>query len=330
LFTLNRLLLLGWSGDEFRRYHNALFVQSGIQTMSSAAVPCLVVLAAGMGSRFGGDKQLAVLGNTGRTLLHFSAMDAYQAGVRKLVLVIRPELIAALQQQVLLHLPADLKVVLVVQNPADLPNGISADPRKKPWGTAHALWCARSAVANDPMIVINADDYYGVKAMQLLVQHFSNATPDWAMVAFPLARTLSAHGGVNRGVCVVAQSYLKSVEEYCQITRQNTLTLLGINSQGQAVQLAPDAPVSMNIWGFSAAIMQQLELALTAFFQAKPDDKTECYLPAVVDKALKQTQRLQVYLSDEAWFGVTYPADLPEIVEHFQTKQQEAGHNLHI
>lgn len=298
--------------------------------MSSAAVPCLVVLAAGMGSRFGGDKQLAILGNTGRTLLHFSAMDAYQAGVRKLVLVIRPELAAALQQQVLIHLPADLQVILVTQNPANLPAGAVATTRKKPWGTAHALWCARSAVANDPMIVINADDYYGAKAMQLLVQHFSNLTPDWAMVAFPLARTLSAHGGVNRGVCGVADHYLKSVEEYCQITQQHSSTLFGVNSRGQQVQLQPELPVSMNIWGFTAAVMAQLEQALTAFFQAKPDDKTECYLPAVVDKALQQTQRLRVYMSDEAWFGVTYPADLPEIVEHFQTKQQEAGQNLHI
>ena len=298
--------------------------------MSSAAVPCLVVLAAGMGSRFGGDKQLAILGNTGRTLLHFSAMDAYQAGVRKLVLVIRPELEGPLRQQVLNHLPADFQVLLVTQNPADLPPGTVATIRQKPWGTAHALWCARSAVAKDPMIVINADDYYGAKAMQLLVQHFSNTTPDWAMVAFPLARTLSAHGGVNRGLCVVAEGYLKSVEEYCQITQQNTAGFFGMNSQGQQKLLQPDAPVSMNIWGFTPGVMAQLELALTAFFQATPDDKTECYLPAVVDKALQQTQQLKVYLSDEAWFGVTYPADLPEIVEHFQTKQQEAGHNLHI
>lgn len=298
--------------------------------MSSAAVPCLVVLAAGMGSRFGGDKQLAILGNTGRTLLHFSAMDAYQAGVRKLVLVIRPELAAALQQQVLIHLPADLQVILVIQNPADLPADLVVEARKKPWGTAHALWCARSAVANDPMIVINADDYYGAKSMQLLVQHFSVTTPDWAMVAFPLARTLSAHGGVNRGLCVVADSYLKSVEEYCQITQQNTLTLLGYDSQTQQLQLQPNQPVSMNIWGFTPAVMEQLEQALIAFFQAKPDDKTECYLPAVVDKTLQQQQQLKVYLSDERWFGVTYPADLPEIVDYFQTKQQEAGQNLHI
>ncbi len=298
--------------------------------MSSAAVPCLVVLAAGMGSRFGGDKQLAILGNTGRTLLHFSAMDAYQAGVRKLVLVIRPELIEPLKQQVLNHLPADLQVMLVTQNPADLPPGTVAITRQKPWGTAHALWCARSAVANDNMIVINADDYYGAQAMQLLVQHFSAAKPDWAMVAFPLSRTLSAHGGVNRGLCVVADSYLTSVEEYCQIKQQYTSSLLGVNSKGQQVQLQPESPVSMNIWGFTAAVMGQLEQALTAFLQATPDDKTECYLPAVVDNALKQAQRLKVYMSDEAWFGVTYPADLPEIVEHFQTKQQEAGHNLHI
>lgn len=297
--------------------------------MSSAAVPCLVVLAAGMGSRFGGDKQLAILGNTGRTLLHFSAMDAYDMGVRKLVLVIRPELIESLKQQVLLHFPKDLAVELVVQNPAELPGGFMVAARKKPWGTAHALWCARAAVANDNMIVINADDYYGARAMQLLVQHFSHATPDWAMVAFPLVRTLSAHGGVNRGVCVVKNNYLQSVEEYCQITQQ-AAKLVGKDTTATEVELDAAQPVSMNIWGFSPAIMLQLEQALVAFFQAKPDDKTECYLPAVVDKALQQQQQLTVYLSDERWFGVTYPADLPEIVDYFQIKQKEAGQNLHI
>lgn len=297
--------------------------------MSSAAVPCLVVLAAGMGSRFGGDKQLAILGNTGRTLLHFSAMDAYQAGVRKLVLVIRPELISPLQEQVLLHLPTDLQVVLVVQNPADLPAGLVVETRKKPWGTAHALWCARNAVANEPMIVINADDYYGAKAMQLLVQHFSHPTPDWAMVAFPLSRTLSAHGGVNRGVCVVTNHYLQSVEEYCQITQQDA-KLVGNNNAATQVELHANQPVSMNIWGFTPAIMSQLEQALVAFFQARPADKIECYLPAVVDNALQQQQQLVVYLSDERWFGVTYPADLPEIVDYFQIKQKEAGYRLHV
>ncbi|HCU67160.1 MAG TPA: hypothetical protein DF774_15525 [Rheinheimera sp.] len=299
--------------------------------MTLAAVPCLVVLAAGMGSRFGGDKQLAQLGSTGRTLLHFSVMDAYNAGVRQLILVIRAELTSALEHQVLPHFPADLTVQLVLQQGDDLPAGVLVQPRDKPWGTAHALWCARDAVQNSPMIVINADDYYGSDAMRLLVQHFMAEKPvsacsseaelngEWAMVAFELSQTLSAHGGVNRGLCVVQQHYLQSVTECCDI-RQQGAQLYGQSGSGQLLQLDPAQAVSMNIWGFSAAIMPKLAQALTEFFQQMPQPKAECYLPSVVNSALQQGQLLKVYLSHQRWFGVTYPADLAEIVDHFQTK----------
>lgn len=299
--------------------------------MTLPAVPCLVVLAAGMGSRFGGDKQLAQLGSTGRTLLHFSVMDAYNAGVRHVVLVIRAALTAALEQQVLPHFPANLTVQLVLQQGDDLPSGVQVQPRDKPWGTAHALWCAREAVQHSPMIVINADDYYGSDAMQLLVQHFMAEKPvsasasetelsdEWAMVAFELSHTLSAHGGVNRGLCVVQQHYLQSVTECCDIRRQDGL-LCGQGAAGQLLQLDAAQAVSMNIWGFSAAIMPKLQQALTEFFQQKPQPTAECYLPAVVNNALQQGQQLKVYLSHQRWFGVTYPADLAEIVNYFQTK----------
>ena len=177
--------------------------------MSASQTPVLVVLAAGMGSRFGGDKQLAVLGSTGRTLLHFSVLDAYAAGVRDLVLIVRENIIRALEQQVLPHFPADLTVQLVLQNPADVPvEAIDLSNRQKPWGTAHALWSARQFLQHQPCIVINADDYYGRMAMQLLVQHFAKTDTEWAMVAFPLENTLSAHGGVNRGICQVNAGYL--------------------------------------------------------------------------------------------------------------------------
>lgn len=321
--------------------------------MTLPAVPCLVVLAAGMGSRFGGDKQLAQLGNTGRTLLHFSVMDAYNAGVRQLILVIRAELTTALQQQVLPHFPADLTVQLVLQQWHDVPAGIEVTQRVKPWGTAHALWSARDAVKNSAMIVINADDYYGSEAMQLLVQHFcavntqiepsalcptmpvveqdadtitfmrtnqQSAVSEWAMVAFELAQTLSAHGGVNRGLCAVRQHYLQSVTECCDIAVQGG-QLCGRGISGQLLELDVAQPVSMNIWGFSAAIMPKLQQALTEFFQQQPAPTAECYLPAVVNSALQQGQKLTVYLSRQPWFGVTYPADLPEIINYFQTEK---------
>lgn len=321
---------MGWSASGASGYdvrHSAL--DNSDLKMSASETPILVVLAAGMGSRFGGDKQLAVLGNTGRTLLHFSVLDAYAAGVRQLVLVVRENIIAPLQQQVLPHFPADLSVQLVLQNPADLPvAGIDLSQRQKPWGTAHALWSARSLLATQPCIVINADDYYGPTAMRLLVQHFASAastTTDWAMVAYPLVKTLSAHGGVNRGVCQVDDGYLQQITEVVQIVRPTAATsvvaaaeLVGINTQGHQVQLSSLQPVSMNIWGFSCRILPALEQALTDFLRQSPDAKAECYLPAVVDHCLQQGQKLRVYLCADNWFGVTYPADLAEIVDYFQ------------
>jgi NDP-sugar pyrophosphorylase family protein len=285
--------------------------------MSASQTPVLVVLAAGMGSRFGGDKQLAVLGSTGRTLLHFSVLDAYAAGVRNLVLIVRQNIIAALEQQVLPHFPADLTVQLVLQNPADLPvTDMDISQRQKPWGTAHALWSARQFL-QQPCIVINADDYYGRTAMQLLVQHFTKTDTEWAMVAFPLENTLSAHGGVNRGICQVNAGYLQAVTEVVQITK-NQQQLTGIDVNGNTIALDATQPVSMNIWGFTPSIVPALESALCSFFAQKPDGKAECYLPAVVDSCLQQQQKLRVYMSPDSWFGVTYPADLAEIVDYFQ------------
>jgi len=298
--------------------------------MSASTTPVLVVLAAGMGSRFGGDKQLATLGNTGRTLLHFSVLDAYAAGVRQLVLIVRENLIPAMKQQVLPHFPADLQVHLVLQDPADLPvAGIVLSQRQKPWGTAHALWSARTFLQNQPCIVINADDYYGATAMQLLVQHFAANDDEWAMVAFPLAKTLSKHGGVNRGICQVNDGYLQKVAEVVQIAAVQSAAaeqesqLCGIGMHGERVQLSPLQPVSMNIWGFTPSILPMLTSQLSDFLANSPGSKAECYLPAVVDQSLQRGQKVQVYLSPDSWFGVTYPADLVEIVEYFQ--QQSSG-----
>lgn len=291
--------------------------------MDQHNLPCLVVLAAGLGSRFGGDKQLAVLGATNRTLLHFSVMDAYDAGVRQVVLVIRSAIVDAIQQQILPHFPADLKVDLVVQAMDDLPMaGIQFATRTKPWGTAHALWCARKFLTAQPTIVINADDYYGPQAMQLLINHFAanGDASDWAMVAFEVRQTLSAYGGVNRGFCQVDLGQLQSVSEWTDI-RQQQQQLLGRNALGEIQMLTDTQPVSMNIWGFTPNIAPVLTTALCEFLQHQPGPKAECYLPAVVDQALQQGQKLQVYMSAQRWFGVTYPDDLAEILDYFQQRQ---------
>ncbi len=287
----------------------------------------LVVLAGGMGSRFGGNKQLALVGNTGRTLLHFSVMDSYQAGIRHVVLVVRESLLELFASDVLPHFPADLLVELVCQQMSDLPEPAQAlghiselvANRQKPWGTAHALWSARHHLVGRAVIVLNADDYYGDEAIQLLVQHFQSSA-DWAMVAFPVVATLSEFGGVNRGVCLVESSLLKQVTEWTEISRDEQGQIFGVDNKGKSQPLALTTPVSMNIWGFSEHMMACIQTALLEFLQGQPSTKAECYLPAVVDQALLAGQRLQVYLSSQRWYGVTYPDDLPKLADYFQQK----------
>ncbi|TXH96331.1 MAG: hypothetical protein E6Q75_07480 [Rheinheimera sp.] len=286
-----------------------------------AAAVSLLVLAGGMGSRFGGDKQLATVGQTGRPLLYFSVMDAYQAGVRHLVLVIRQNLQTLFSEQVLPTLPADLRVDFVVQQLDDIPSGcvLPAVARTKPWGTAHAVWAARRQLTQ-PFIVINADDYYGADAMLKLVQHFSVSVNSWAMVAYPLALTLSEHGGVNRGCCQVEAGRLLEVAEWTEIQADTDSAFSGLDGKGIRRPLSGQQLVSMNIWGFTPNLLTRLETQLRQFFNAGPGDKTESYLPVAVDQALQQGQPLAVMVSTEAWRGITYPADLAALGSFFDNK----------
>jgi NDP-sugar pyrophosphorylase family protein len=286
-----------------------------------AAAVSLLVLAGGMGSRFGGDKQLATVGNTGRPLLYFSVMDAYRAGVRQLVLVIRQNLQTLFIDQVLPTLPADLCVDLVVQRLDDIPPGCALPTmaRSKPWGTAHAVWAARRQLTQ-PFIVINADDYYGADAMQQLVQHFATPGDNWAMVAYPLALTLSEHGGVNRGCCQVENGLLLKVAEWTEINIGIDGVPSGLDPEGVRRTLSGQQLVSMNIWGFTPNLLTRLETQLQQFFQSGPGEKTESYLPFAVDQALQQGQQLSVKVSAEAWRGITYPADLASLGSFFDNK----------
>ena len=286
-----------------------------------AAAVSLLILAGGMGSRFGGDKQLATVGQTGRPLLYFSVMDAYQAGVRHLVLVIRQNLQTVFLEQVLPAFPPDLTVELVLQQLQDIPAQctLAGLSRTKPWGTAHAVWSARH-VLTQPFIVINADDYYGANAMQQLVQHFAEHSAHWAMVAYPLELTLSEHGGVNRGCCDVVAGRLRKVEEWTEIRTDATGQLHGLNSAGEMLSLSAHQLVSMNIWAFTPDLLSRLETQLQQFFQNGPGEKAESYLPYAVDQALQQGQVLDVKVSTEAWRGITYPADLAALGSFFDNK----------
>ena len=276
----------------------------------------LVVLAAGLGRRFGGGKQLASVGATGRPLMYFSVMDAWRAGIRKLVLVVNQAIGQAIREQFLPLLPSGMETKLVLQESGDLPAACSAPAREKPWGTGHALWCARNAVPGD-CIVINADDYYGPSSMALLVRHFAGQR-NWAMVSFPLASTLSEFGTVNRGLCEVRDGSLFSVQECLGIVREGELIRGAI--KGNVVTLDGALPVSMNIWGFSAGIFACLERGLGRFFAGEgQQDGAEYYLPAQVMASVAAGEgSVTVYPGRDHWYGITYREDLDRLGRVFQ------------
>lgn len=268
----------------------------------------LVILAAGLGSRFGGEKQLAAIGESGRPLMYFSVMDAWRAGVRKLVLVVNSGIEPLIRSRFLPMLPGDLVISIVVQESADLPAGCHAAPRERPWGTGHALWCARTEV-DAACIVINADDYYGPMAMARLLCHLEESA-DWAMASYPLENTLSGFGTVNRGLCRVQAGFLEAVSECLDIERTDS----GIRGllDSRVVSLEPGAPVSMNIWAFGRNVFDFLEGGMTRFFDdGEVGDRREFYLPEQVMASIKSgAVRVQVYPSSDDWHGVTYREDL--------------------
>lgn len=286
-------------------------------THCSSKLPVsLVILAAGLGRRFGGDKQLVTVAGTGKPLMYFSVMDAYRLGVRRLVLVINHHIEQAILNQFVPLLPHDLKVSLVEQRTDDLPEGCKACSREKPWGTGHALWSARRTVPGD-CIVINADDYYGPGAMNQLLMHFENCAA-WAMVSYPLKNTLSDSGAVNRGLCKVIDGSLVTVREYLSITRENDVICGEVD--GKFVNLEPKTPISMNIWGFGPDIFDYLNDGLIEFFATVGDQsQAEFYLPAQVMASIKAGENhVCVYPTKDKWQGVTYREDLEQLGRVFQ------------
>ncbi len=277
----------------------------------------LLIMAAGMGSRFGGNKQMARLGPNGEILLQYALFDAAKAGFDKVVFVIKramQEEFAALLQHAI---PAKITVETVCQEYDTLPGGFTPpEGRTKPYGTVHAVLAAKDVI-HEPFAVINADDYYGPEAFKIMAQclhGMRGCTNAAGMVAYRLHNTISENGTVTRGICEQDETAcLRSVRETYGIMADEA----GVIRDENGTALPGDALVSMNFWGLTPWFFREAEIRLAAFLQADAGDpmKKEFVLPALIDALMHETGlRVQVLSTHAVWFGVTYPADRPQVM----------------
>ncbi len=272
----------------------------------------LVVMAAGMGSRFGGMKQIAPLGPDGQIIIDYSVFDAVRAGFDKAVLIIKKENEEDFRAVAGRRIEKLIDVEYVFQRPDALPAGfLLPEGRTKPWGTGHAVLSAREAVGEMPFAVINADDFYGRASYQLIHETLIGEEPE-CMVGFELGKTLTESGTVSRGVCRIEDGLLRSVTEHTALDKNSGIPL--------------DTIVSMNLWGFSPRIFATLERDFTEFLRTmKNPMKDEFYLPFVVDSMIRnEGARFRVLRTPERWYGVTYPEDA-ESVRAAMRKKHEDG-----
>jgi NDP-sugar pyrophosphorylase family protein len=289
--------------------------------------PTLLVLAAGMGSRYGGNKQLDMVGPSGETIIDYSIYDAIRAGFGKIVFVIRRDIEEQVKTRFVEKLKGKIEVDYVFQEITNLPDGAGVSPeRQKPWGTSHAILVTEKKI-REPFGVINADDYYGVESFRILRDFLVNdKDPNcYSIVGYKLGNTLSEHGHVNRGVCKVGEDgLLKNIVETRQIVKNST-GASAPGADGKSIQFTGNEVVSMNLWGFKPSCFDFLGREFRDFIKKQGMDlKSELDIPTSVDKFVKNGQiTIKVLMSNEKWFGVTYREDKPFVVENINKMIKE-------
>jgi hypothetical protein len=278
----------------------------------------LLVLAAGMGSRYGGLKQLDPMGPSGETLLDYSVFDALRSGFQRVVFLIRRDIEAEFREKVGQRYEGTVEVAYAFQQPDTLPVGFSTpEGRTKPWGTAHAIWCARE-ILTGPFAAINADDFYGHKSYEVIAKFLASNPKDstrYGMAGYRLGNTLSEHGTVARGVCRVDETgRLQGIHEYTSLAKTHN------GARDGGTEFTGEESVSMNFWGLTPAVFPQLETELVNFLSKSGTDlKTECYIPMALGNIVERGDAtLDVLPTDAAWFGVTYRDDKPVVTEALQ------------
>ena len=270
-----------------------------------------------MGSRYGGLKQIDPVGPSGETIIDYSIFDALRAGFGKVVFVIRKDIEEAFRETVGSRFEKRVAVDYVFQSLEDLPLGFSVPAgRSKPWGTTQAILSGAAAV-REPFAAINADDFYGAESFRVLASHLTSGSPDYAMVGFILRNTLSEFGSVARGVCQLKDGdYLKSIVEYLAIERDAD-GVKNTAADGQITRLTGEEPVSLNFWGFTPRVFDQLRESFRAFLEQNGSDlKRECLIPTTVNDLVSSGKaRVKVLPAEGSWFGVTYREDRPRVIE---------------
>jgi len=285
--------------------------------------PILMVLAAGIGSRYGGLKQMDRLGKNGEVLLDYSVFDAMRSGFEKVVFIIRRDIEKDFRETVLARMGSKVKWELAFQEfdsliPPDIYAGARQAGRSKPWGTTHALLCAEDKI-DAPFTVINADDFYGREAFEVIGKHLCGhsgypGADEPVIVPYRLDMTLSSQGTVARGVCEIRDGCLASVEELTAIERKDG-RIINTSADGSVRELADDCPVSMNFWGFPPTVFPLFRKHFDEFIQEFARDipgqiKSECYIPRAADHFIRQGLiRIKALRADSRWFGVTYRED---------------------
>ena len=272
----------------------------------------LVVMAAGMGSRFGGLKQMEPIGPNGEVILDFSVYDAVESGFTKVVFVIKKAIEADFKEMVGKRIAKKVKVEYAYQEIDKLPQSFTCpEGREKPWGTAHAILCCKDIV-KEPFAVVNADDYYGKNAFKEIAEFLKTDPKDYCMVGFRLVNTLTENGTVARGICNTENGILKTVTERtkiadCKFTEDDGKTWTA---------LAPDTVVSMNLWGFNTDLFDHIEKGFNEFLKEKIDvPKSEYYLPSVVSSLIEDDIKdVKVFIAEDKWYGVTYKEDKEQVV----------------
>ena len=285
--------------------------------------PTLFVLAAGMGSRYGGLKQLDGLGPHGETIMYYSIYDAIKSGFGKVVFVIRKDFEAEFREKILSKYENHIPTEVVFQSVNDLPEGFTCPPeRTKPWGTNHALLMGKDVI-NEPFAIINSDDFYGRNSFEVMAKELmsleGNSAGAYSMVGFKVGNTMSESGTVSRGVCETVDGYLTTIVERTKIGYNENHEISFVDENDKEIILPADTPVSMNFWGFTPDYFKHSEEFFVKFLKENIDKpKAEFFIPSLVNELIVNGKaKVKVLTTESKWFGVTYSEDRAGVVQKF-------------